>query len=1015
MKIVNLSAAIALLFPMIGSAYLEPDKSIESFEAGIPAGMAATGRALSLDTTRMKHGTYSVKWVWQGNDRMVFDTPIGYRPQRKLTEESAAMQHVDPSLGDILEPPHGFFMWIYNDRARPQRLRFGFGRGDEVDCWFDYNLNFKGWRTVALNYDRGDMKGRPREDMTRLTIHAPATGSGVFFIDTIGFAVPMNPRTVGPNPQLPDIDPHARLVSQYEHNLYRFSQYTPTFNSEPLTDETVADFRTLEKQALPYWLADGERGKWDDSKISGIEKKFAEFEIRREGDNIYGRPLVFGNIMKEYFSEAGIPKDRLWDGIMNWRYDYCGTLFRIAKAWECTESAANKAELERMFMDLFDYGRDQGMAAGAGLGWIHHYAYIIREYVPALFLMREPLERTGRLAEAIRISKWFTGFNRVYREDRAYGWPGRKACDADDMQGLLSLRLLTVLLMPDSPEKARDLKHFSSFFSHVETAYANALDECFKPDGTVFHHAGHAYSYGGRAIFGAVRTCDILRGTAFQASERAAARIRKEARTYYDGLFCKKRIAPKAFASIRFSNYVHPESLDGMLETLGVSYTPLNGYRSLPYTCVGMKRQKNDWMITARTHSKYVYPFESWGTDYFAFPLFIANGYLDVAYPDSPDSLTPEEGVWHPGLDWHRFPGTTSVRLPFDKMVTRVGQVRDEGGEYLFSDQPFSGGVETSYGCGIHAFRFKGHDKYGLESFSGKKSWFFAGNRVVCLGSDISSGIKDYSVETTLFQTHLSADNEVIFLNGKKVDELPFRAVLKGKRTQWLIDNRGTGYYVPRGRVNLIRTKQTNPDPHNAGPASGTFATAWINHGKAPEAAGYEYVLVADASPAGMKAFAAEPGYEVLQKDSTAHVVAFNDEDAVAYAVYAPDGASFGQGAVKNVSRASTFIVKREGDTLRLSVADPDLNIYDGQDDRLPDGSRTELSIYEREWFFRPSRPTRVRITLSGHWNMQKLIQPMETAPEQPRVLSSGAGNTVVEVTCRDGLSTEFLLARSQP
>ena len=84
------------------------------------------------------------------------------------------------------------------------------------------------------------------------------------------------------------------------------------------------------------------------------------------------------------------------------------------------------------------------------------------------------------------------------------------------------------------------------------------------------------------------------------------------------------------------------------------------------------------------------------------------------------------------------------------------------------SDQPFSGGVETSHGCGIYVFPFTGHDKYGLESFSGKKSWFFAGDKVVCLGSDISSDIAEHNVETTLFQCKLDSKEQPVLLNRRR-------------------------------------------------------------------------------------------------------------------------------------------------------------------------------------------------------------------------------------------------------
>ncbi|WOO41331.1 chondroitinase family polysaccharide lyase [Rubellicoccus peritrichatus] len=1006
--------AVTLTLLSFAGAISQTDKIMESFENGIPEGLDATG-SLTLDNQRMKHGEQSLRWDWRGNDRLTFDTRIGYRKQRLLTEQDTGLEHTDSATGKVYEPPRGFFVWIYNDQPRQQRIRIEFGREDEVDCWFDYNLDFKGWRTIAVNYDRGNMMGVPREDMTRMTINAPNTGSGIFFFDVLGLSIPMNARTIGPNPQLPHIDPHARLVTQYEHNLLPASQLTPTYPIEALDAQTIADFRRLEEQAAPYWLSESEQAKWSESKMEAIEKRYAEFGIVREGDQIFGRPLVKDNVMFEYFVELELSREEAMEGLMSWRYDFGDVLLSIARAWHYTTSAQIKARLEEMFINLFDYGVDQGFDYGAGLGWIHHYSYEIREVAPAMFLMRDPLQRHGRLDKAIEVCKWFHAFNQVYRTDMAYGWEGRKACDADDMQGLLTSRLLCAMMMPDSPEKARDIKHFSSYFSDVATAYANALDETFKPDGTVFHHAGHAYGYGGRGIYGSARTYDILKDTQFEASEDSRKRIAKVAQTYYDGLFTEERMTSKAFASIRFSNYKSADSFKSMLEMVGESYEPLDGFRMLPYTCVGLKRQKNDWMITARAHSKYVYPFESWGKSFFAFPLFIANGYLDVSYPDSLDSLSPSMGkaIWYDGIDWCRWPGATTVRLPYDQLATRVGQVRDEGGEYLFSDQAFSGGVETSYGCGIQVFQFKGHDKYGLESFTGKKSWFFVGNKVVCLGSDIRSDIAEYPVETTLFQCSLTAKDDPITVNGEEIVQFPHEQLLKAEKPQWIIDNRGTGYYVPNGDVYLNRIEQTNPDPQHQGEVSGDFVSAWFDHGNAPKGAEYEYVLIADASEAEMKAFAEEPTIEILQHDSTAHVVALNEEDATAYAVYSEHGASFDKGAVSAVDKQSTFIVKEEGNQLRLSVADPDLNIYDGQEDLLPDGTRTELSIYEREWFFWPSRPNLVRITLKGDWQIAELTQPMETAEHQPKVIAAENGFTVIEFECRDGLSAEVLLNRS--
>lgn len=1007
MRTFTVFLCLSVATSLVGESFNLPNKVMESFEDGIPVGLSSTGRSLGLDKDRMKHGQQSLKWQWRGNDRIVFDTPIGYRKQRRLAGSEAALEHTDPNAGIVYEPPRGFFMWVYNTEASAQRLRIQFGRGEEVDCWFDFNLNFKGWRTIALNYDWGNMRGAAREDMTRMTINAPNTGTGVLYFDNVGFSVPMNPRTVGPNPQLPEIHQHPRLVPQYPHLLYEYSKYKPSFNLEPLSADQLKDFRAMEKRAMKFWhdepmAVDMER----------IREKFGQFEIRRERDAIYGRPLANKNTVLEYFSERNISRKEAQGEFLDWRYAFGGTLLTLARAWNSTDDPAEKKELAEMFIDLFDYGQDQGFAPGAGLGWLHHYSYIIREYAPSMLLMRSVLKETGRLGLAVETCKWFYGVGQVYREDLVYGWKNRKSANADEMQGILTQRLISALLMEDSPQKARDIKHFSSYFSNVTTAYSNALDETFKPDGTIFHHAGHAYGYGGRAIMGGVRTFKILEGTVFAASDESRQRLLKVTRTYYDGLFTERLAIPKVFASIRFESYELPDQFRGMLEMLGERYEPLDGFMMLPYSCVGLRRKADDWMIASRAHSKYVYPFESWGKSFFAFPLFIGNGYLDVSYPESIDSLTPDGKNWSDGVDWRRFPGTTSVRLPFDEMATRVGQVRDEGGEYLFSDQAFSGGVESSYGVGIQVFQFKGHDKYGLESFTGKKTWFFVGNKVLCLGTDIQSGVAGRPVETTLFQTALDAKGDAIVVDGERVTDFPYEKRIGGGKAHWLIDSRGTGYYVPSGELNVLRSRQVNPDANDTGDSSGDFATAWFDHGIQTKYGEYEYVLFADADEGAIERYAQSPSLEVLQKDSAAHVVELKEENATAFAVYAEEGARFESGVVRGVSKQATLLAKEEGGRLRLTVADPDLNIYDGQEDLMPDGTRAELSVYEREWFFWPSRETTLQVELNGLWEVDEIVVPMETADRQARVVARSERATVVEFICRDGLSTEILLSR---
>lgn len=1038
-------------------------KPIEGFEGGIPQGMISKRGFISIDSLRIKHGKHSLCWSWKGNSQLIFNTPIGYRKQHYISAEDKALAdaHSDLKTNTILSPPRGFFLWIYNTKASQQRLRIQFGRDDKMDCEFDYQLNFKGWRTIAIGYDRGDMRGVPHEDMNRLTINAPATGSGTFYLDMLGLSVTTNPRTVGPNPQLPEIDQHPRLVAQYPHLLFEFSKYKPTLPLELLSEAYTNDFRKIEKQINDIYWPDYKGKDHPDSKLESIRKKYDSFNIYREGKHIYGAPLMNQNCIKDYFKELQPSDKEALKNTKRWRHDFNYLLRDISNLYYYTNNKTIKAELEKMFINLFDYGVDQGFDEGAGLGWLHHYSYVIREYGPAMFVMRDVLKKHQRLDKAHAICKWMYGFNQVYNESTVYKCDGRIAANADELQGFAMPKLMTAFLQEDSPEKIRDIKHYSSYFSKIYCGYANALDETFKPDGTIFHHAGHSFGYGGRAINGVVGAMYMLSGTSFAASEEAYNRIKKATETYMNQLFTNNMMAPKVFSNIRFSNYTLPEQFFAIPAILSLSANTYNkelaalfdditsnikdnpdidfwkdklanrrnntdkynytGCTIYPYTNVGLYRQANNYLIAVRAHSKYVYPFESWGKSFFAYPLFIANGYLDVSYPKSIDSATPENGIWHNGYDWHRWPGVTSVSLPYDKMTTNPGQVRDEGGEYLFSDQAFSGGVSTSYGCGIYAFQFKGHDKFNLQGFTGKKSYFFIKDMVFCLGNQITSDL-DYNVETTLFQNHMNSKDEITTVGNSSVSEFPYNLNTTISKPFWIIDNRNTGYYIQSigsdSQLTIRRGTQTNPNKNGNKLVKGDFMATYIQHGEKPNKASYQYILVANATAEKMENLATsmyskKQAFKVLRNDENAHVISIADENAIAYAVYAKEGAQFKNGIVQNVNKQSTFMIKTSGNELQLSVADPDLNIYEGQDDLLPDGSRCELSIYEREWFYWPSKSSKVQITLRGQWLIKEQLKEMETANnKKAQIIYSDKKQTIIEFECRDGLSAEVMLKK---
>src|SRR5699024_449130 len=99
-----------------------------------------------------------------------------------------------------------FSIWIYNERPVTDELTFVFGNGERVDCHFYFRLNFWGWRTAWVAYDR-DMQGQPQPDMNRLTIQAPkGMSAGTLYFDQIILSSAIDPRYHMRDAQVPFVN-----------------------------------------------------------------------------------------------------------------------------------------------------------------------------------------------------------------------------------------------------------------------------------------------------------------------------------------------------------------------------------------------------------------------------------------------------------------------------------------------------------------------------------------------------------------------------------------------------------------------------------------------------------------------------------------------------------------------------------------------------------------------------------------------------------------------------------------
>ena len=213
-----------------------------------------------------------------------------------------------------------------------------------------------------------------------------------------------------------------------------------------------------------------------------------------------------------------------------------------------------------------------------------------------------------------------------------------------------------------------------------------------------------------------------------------------------------------------------------------------------------------------------------------------------------------------------------------------------------------------------------------------------------------------------------------------------------------MVDPYDNGYVVAPGQaIHLIRHQQTSRTAGNKGPTEGNYSTAWLDHGRAPDAQEYEYVILPQTTAQAVEEYAAKPPYSVLQKDQHAHVVEHTGREMTAYALFTPDR-DCSHGLVARTDTPITAMIQWCGaDTIILRLSEPNL--------RLPQrGNMGFLSendcVVERE-------PQTVRLHLRGQWT-QLDSDPLIS------VRKYNDDRVVVKAECADGKTLKLKLQREK-
>ncbi len=988
------------------------DARILSFEEGVAPAVAERNSAISVSDAHFKHFAHSLRWTWRKDGaQLTLPVEVGY-----------LRENPDPTQTSIST----FVFWLYAPQPLPGKLRFEFRKQGRTCCGFDYGLDFRGWHGAWVAFDR-DMEGTPEEGMDEIVIRADGVKRGELFLDHIIASSFQDSRQHTADTQAPFIN-----KGTVNHWLQLLDWWNDTLDADTAAVPSDAELRSMERigERLREMILEGRKPR----SLTELRDRFASYGIARNADGtLRGKSIFFVRYAETYINmgHPAVKRQYAADGML--LSDCNDLLFELAVAHDAAKTQAEREETERMYLLLTRHLLDQGFTAGSALGTLHHLGYSMRNFYLAPYLMRDVLRREGMLSDVQQAMEWFSGLGEVKR------LPAVKGMDIDAFNTSLTGRLAALLILDESPRKAAYLRRFSEWVDNG-LQYAEGLAPCFKSDGTVYHHRRHYPAYAVGGFTGAVNAVWLFAGTDFAVGRTGHENLKRallEMRFY-----CNLRSFPLALSGRhpdgrgalipkQYARLAQAGSPDGSCTVdpelaaayLRVANNPKDrltkkfraagiepeaspeGCRVYGYNA-SLSMRRDGWLLTAAGHSRYLWSAEIYqGCNLYG--RYLTHGSLQLLGDGEPVSAFGS-GFRQEGWDWCHIPGTTAVEIPMERMEATVLNVDTCSGyeEMLLSDETFCGGASHRGRQGAFGMILHEHDKYN-GSLRARKSFFFFDNRVVALGSDIENAAPG-GVHTTLFQNALDTTAAPTGIGETAIDTFPYRTTLdEGAR---LSDRFGNVWFVPRGRVRVTRERQHSLHEETAKPTEGDFERAWIDHGEDTVRDGcYEYLMLVHPTEEQVAACVAASPYEVCACDRMLHAVKDLPSGVYAAVAFEATDSLRGADAVTAVSSPCILLESRDGDgALTLSVADPDLALYEGESDEQfdADGKRIERSIYSRKWIDNPSAEHRVTVTLRGTW---RPVGACEYA-----AVEHESGVTRLVVACREGATREIRLTENR-
>ena len=257
------------------------------------------------------------------------------------------------------------------------------------------------------------------------------------------------------------------------------------------------------------------------------------------------------------------------------------------------------------------------------------------------------------------------------------------------------------------------------------------------------------------------------------------------------------------------------------------------------------------------------------------------------------------------------------------------------------------------------------HDLKYDDSFHANKSVFVIDDIILCLGTDIRNSDKQHKTVTTLFQSPVKQ-----------------KVKMEKRKTGVLLNDHSGLLYVVKDCDPVVQKNDS-------------FTIAYIDHGVAPDWAGYQYYVVTngDEQLAGHLLSENTP-IQILRQDDEAHIVKVKDKNITYGAIFSKDQ-PFDSLLVKSVNIPLSYIVEgEEEDTTKVFFSEPDMRRV----------SRTSMDGLSEEEVIEEEKAFETELVLNGMYDVYSPVTPLKVQYKD--------GNTLVRVLTIRGNNYMFNLRK---